>query len=244
MSRRMPRSLMSCSASSQSWILPAPWARAWPTSAASCSGHHLCPAGQGSACRSSGGSSSKAPGRSAKPLRPSSSTLNESLSAVHFSFTGTLDEGALRDARPPQRPGAGTGTGRHRSGLITLWLPPTAQGSHRRSPGHHPPPAAGAGGDGQPRTPSAHPPLQHGSQAAADEGRKRPSTKKRLTIQKHKLFLDSLTQVHNRAALDERLELEYKRWLRYGTHCAWPSSTSRSSSTSTTTTATWPATRP
>ena len=41
--------------------------------------------------------------------------------------------------------------------------------------------------------------------------------KKRLTIQKHKLFLDSLTQVHNRAALDERLELEYKRWLRYGT---------------------------
>jgi diguanylate cyclase (GGDEF)-like protein len=41
--------------------------------------------------------------------------------------------------------------------------------------------------------------------------------KKRLSIQKHKLFLDSLTQVHNRAALDERLELEYKRWLRYGT---------------------------
>ncbi|MFM5462545.1 GGDEF domain-containing protein [Aeromonas simiae] len=41
--------------------------------------------------------------------------------------------------------------------------------------------------------------------------------KKRLTIQKHKLFLDSLTQVHNRAALEERLELEYKRWLRYQT---------------------------
>lgn len=40
--------------------------------------------------------------------------------------------------------------------------------------------------------------------------------KKRLTIQKHKLFLDSLTQVHNRAALDERLEQEYRRWLRYG----------------------------
>jgi hypothetical protein len=67
--------------------------------------------------------------------------------------------------------------------------------------------------------------------------------KKRLTIQKHKLFLDSLTQVHNRAALDERLELEYKRWLRYGTPCAWPSSTSTTSSTSMTTTATWPATR-
>ncbi|MGL4251248.1 MAG: diguanylate cyclase [Aeromonas sp.] len=41
--------------------------------------------------------------------------------------------------------------------------------------------------------------------------------KKRLTIQKHKLFIDSLTQVHNRAALDERLEQEYKRWLRYHT---------------------------
>ncbi len=39
--------------------------------------------------------------------------------------------------------------------------------------------------------------------------------KKRLSAQKHKLFLDSLTQVYNRAALDERLELEYKRWQRY-----------------------------
>ena len=39
--------------------------------------------------------------------------------------------------------------------------------------------------------------------------------KKRLSAQKHKLFLDSLTQVYNRAALDERLELEFKRWQRY-----------------------------
>ena len=33
--------------------------------------------------------------------------------------------------------------------------------------------------------------------------------------QKHKLLLDSLTQVFNRAAFDERVELEYKRWQRY-----------------------------
>lgn len=39
--------------------------------------------------------------------------------------------------------------------------------------------------------------------------------KKRLSSQKHKLFLDSLTHVYNRAALDERLELEFKRWQRY-----------------------------
>lgn len=39
--------------------------------------------------------------------------------------------------------------------------------------------------------------------------------KKRIAQQKHKLLLDSLTQVFNRAAFDERLELEYKRWLRY-----------------------------
>ncbi len=41
--------------------------------------------------------------------------------------------------------------------------------------------------------------------------------KKRMAQQKHKLLLDSLTQVFNRAAFDERLELEYKRWLRYQT---------------------------
>ena len=39
--------------------------------------------------------------------------------------------------------------------------------------------------------------------------------KKRIAQQKHKLLLDSLTQVFNRAAFDERLDLEYKRWLRY-----------------------------
>ncbi|WP_026957262.1 diguanylate cyclase [Aliagarivorans taiwanensis] len=40
--------------------------------------------------------------------------------------------------------------------------------------------------------------------------------KKRLSAHKHKLFIDSLTQVYNRAALDERMELEFKRWKRYG----------------------------
>ena len=41
--------------------------------------------------------------------------------------------------------------------------------------------------------------------------------KKRMAQQKHKLLLDSLTQVFNRAAFDERVDLEYKRWLRYQT---------------------------
>ncbi|GAA5219176.1 diguanylate cyclase [Corallincola platygyrae] len=38
----------------------------------------------------------------------------------------------------------------------------------------------------------------------------------RLNEQRHKLFLDSLTQLPNRAAFDERLEIEYQRWKRYG----------------------------
>lgn len=37
----------------------------------------------------------------------------------------------------------------------------------------------------------------------------------RLEAQQHKLYLDSLTQVYNRAALDERFKLEFKRWQRY-----------------------------
>ena len=39
--------------------------------------------------------------------------------------------------------------------------------------------------------------------------------KKRLSVQQAKLYIDALTQVHNRAALDERMEQEYKRWKRY-----------------------------
>lgn len=41
--------------------------------------------------------------------------------------------------------------------------------------------------------------------------------KKRLAQQKHRLLLDTLTQVNNRAAFDERIDLEFKRWLRYQT---------------------------
>lgn len=38
----------------------------------------------------------------------------------------------------------------------------------------------------------------------------------RMTSQKQQLFIDKLTQIYNRNALDERMELEYKRWKRYG----------------------------
>ncbi|MGL5728796.1 MAG: hypothetical protein ACRCYD_13225, partial [Plesiomonas sp.] len=37
----------------------------------------------------------------------------------------------------------------------------------------------------------------------------------RLLDQQHRLFLDHLTKVYNRAALQERQDLEYKRWQRY-----------------------------
>lgn len=37
----------------------------------------------------------------------------------------------------------------------------------------------------------------------------------RLEAQQHKLYLDTLTQVYNRTALDERFKLEFKRWQRY-----------------------------
>ncbi|MBL1378318.1 GGDEF domain-containing protein [Zobellella iuensis] len=39
--------------------------------------------------------------------------------------------------------------------------------------------------------------------------------KQRLSVQNEKLFIDNLTQIYNRAAMDERLEVEYRRWLRY-----------------------------
>lgn len=39
--------------------------------------------------------------------------------------------------------------------------------------------------------------------------------KQRLSVQSEKLFIDSLTQIYNRAAMEERLEVEYRRWLRY-----------------------------
>lgn len=145
------------------------------------------------------------------------SALNESLSAVHFSFTESLDEGrALQNAA-------------HLSGqaleqelqaidhtLLTHNSPALLKGaisthleSIRRLQ--------------QERDAMANRERHLINRLSHMEAKLRlmkeetAEYKKRLTIQKHKLFLDSLTQVHNRAALDERLELEYKRWLRYQT---------------------------
>ncbi|MGF1732973.1 diguanylate cyclase [Photobacterium kasasachensis] len=39
--------------------------------------------------------------------------------------------------------------------------------------------------------------------------------RRRLNDQERKMFLDNLTRVYNRAALNDRLEHEYRRWLRY-----------------------------
>ena len=39
--------------------------------------------------------------------------------------------------------------------------------------------------------------------------------KQQLNTQNDKLFIDSLTQIHNRAGMDQRLDIEYRQWLRY-----------------------------
>lgn len=39
--------------------------------------------------------------------------------------------------------------------------------------------------------------------------------RQRLTDQEQRIFLDNLTKVYNRTALNDRLEHEYRRWLRY-----------------------------
>ena len=39
--------------------------------------------------------------------------------------------------------------------------------------------------------------------------------RRRLNDQERQMFLDNLTRVYNRAALNDRLEHEYRRWLRY-----------------------------
>lgn len=194
-----------------------------------------------SACRSSN-SSSRVP-EERKASRAFLSTLNESLSSVHYSFTESLDEGrALQNAA-------------HLSGQA---LERELAAIDRAMAAHDSPQILRGAISGhldtirrlqQEREEMANRErhlLTHLSNMEAKLRLMKDETaeyKKRLSIQKHKLFLDSLTQVHNRAALDERLELEYKRWLRYGTPCAWPSSTSTTSSTSMTITATWPATR-
>ncbi|WP_421349195.1 diguanylate cyclase [Aeromonas veronii] len=152
-----------------------------------------------------------------KASRAFLSALNESLSAVHVGFTESLDEGrALQNE-----------TRETREALVNeLQAIDHSLASHNSI-------------DALKRAISGHMGainllLQERESTAARERHllTRLSTmesklrlmkeetaeyKKRLTIQKHKLFLDSLTQVHNRAALDERLEQEYKRWLRYRT---------------------------
>ncbi|MGO1246758.1 MAG: GGDEF domain-containing protein [Oceanisphaera sp.] len=39
--------------------------------------------------------------------------------------------------------------------------------------------------------------------------------KQQLNAQNDKLFIDSLTQIHNRAGMDQRLDIEYRQWRRY-----------------------------
>ncbi|KAE9632124.1 sensor domain-containing diguanylate cyclase [Aeromonas veronii] len=152
-----------------------------------------------------------------KASRAFLSSLNESLSAVHVGFTESLDEG--RELQNETR--------ETREALVNeLQAIDHSLASHNSI-------------DALKRAISGHMGainllLQERDSTAARERHllTRLSTmesklrlmkeetaeyKKRLTIQKHKLFLDSLTQVHNRAALDERLEQEYKRWLRYRT---------------------------
>ncbi|MFQ2824043.1 GGDEF domain-containing protein [Aeromonas allosaccharophila] len=152
-----------------------------------------------------------------KASRAFLSSLNESLSAVHVGFTESLDEGrALQNE-----------TRETREALVNELQAIDQSLASQNSL------------DALKRTISGHMGainllLQERESTAARERHllTRLSTmesklrlmkeetaeyKKRLTIQKHKLFLDSLTQVHNRAALDERLEQEYKRWLRYRT---------------------------
>jgi diguanylate cyclase len=41
--------------------------------------------------------------------------------------------------------------------------------------------------------------------------------KQQLIAQNDKLLIDNLTQIYNRAAMEERLAVEYRRWLRYQT---------------------------
>ena len=152
-----------------------------------------------------------------KASRAFLSSLNESLSAVHVGFTESLDEGrALQNE-----------TRETREALVNeLQAIDHSLASHNSI-------------DALKRAISGHMGainllLQERDSTAARERHllTRLSTmeskrrlmkeetaeyKKRLTIQKHKLFLDSLTQVHTRAALDDRREQEYKRWLRYRT---------------------------
>ncbi|SIP89722.1 diguanylate cyclase (GGDEF) domain-containing protein [Aeromonas sp. RU39B] len=143
--------------------------------------------------------------------------LNESLSAVHFSFTESLDEGrALQDETSQSRQALNrelqsigvTLDNHHKVDDLRLAV-------HR-----HLDSLSRLLGERDALYQRERHLLTRLSSMEAKLRLMKDETaeyKKRLAIQKHKLFLDSLTQVHNRAALDERLELEYKRWLRYQT---------------------------
>ena len=67
--------------------------------------------------------------------------------------------------------------------------------------------------------------------------------KKRLSIQKHKLFLDSLTQVHNRAALDGGSSSNTNAGYAMAPLCLAIIDIDHFKQHQSTTTATWPATR-
>ncbi|EQB2603086.1 diguanylate cyclase [Aeromonas salmonicida] len=145
------------------------------------------------------------------------STLNESLSAVHFSFTESLDEGrALQSATQDTR----QAIDKELRALDHTLASHDSFGELKDAISGHMGAINMLLQDREAMATRERHLLTRLSTMEAKLRLMKEETaeyKKRLTIQKHKLFLDSLTQVHNRAALDERLELEYKRWLRYNT---------------------------
>ena len=145
------------------------------------------------------------------------SSLNESLSAVHFNFTESLDEGrALQNAAHL----SGQALERELAAIDRTMATHDSPLSLKGAISSHLDTIRRLQQEREAMASRERHLLTHLSNMEAKLRLMKEETaeyKKRLTIQKHKLFLDSLTQVHNRAALDERLELEYKRWLRYGT---------------------------
>ncbi|WP_324049523.1 GGDEF domain-containing protein [Aeromonas caviae] len=144
------------------------------------------------------------------------STLNESLSSVHYSFTESLDEGrALQNAAHLN----GQALERELAAIDRVMAAHDSPQILRGAISGHLDTIRRLQQEREEMANRERHLLTHLSNMEAKLRLMKDETaeyKKRLTIQKHKLFLDSLTQVHNRAALDERLELEYKRWLRYG----------------------------
>ncbi|MFM4824899.1 GGDEF domain-containing protein [Aeromonas bivalvium] len=152
-----------------------------------------------------------------KSSRAFLTALNESLSSVHFNFTESLDEGrALQQASQTSRQALDNEV---QAIDDTLTRHHSSEALKQAISDH----MAAIGLLLKEREAMTARELHLITRLSTMEAKLRlmkeetAEYKKRLTIQKHKLFLDSLTQVHNRAALDERLELEYKRWLRYRT---------------------------